>query len=87
MEQKKFEAVLVLLVPQIIHLIAENQNCSEICAAKQFYSSYVYVKKDRRTGGGLNLCRLSADVSGRVGNYIPTYTPFWITIPFGSLVI
>lgn len=42
MEQKKFEAVLVLLVPQIIHLIAENQNCSEICAAKQFYSSYVY---------------------------------------------
>ena len=42
MEQSKFEAILVLLVPQIIHLIAENHNCSEISAAKQFDSSHVY---------------------------------------------
>lgn len=42
MEQQKFEAILVLLVPQVIHLIAEAQKCSEISAAKQFYSSHVY---------------------------------------------
>ena len=42
MEQKKFEAILVLLVPQIITLIAENHFCSELTAAENFYSSKVY---------------------------------------------
>ncbi len=42
MEKKKFEAMLVLLVPQIIHLMVENYFCDEITAAKEFYSSKVY---------------------------------------------
>lgn len=42
MEQKKFEAVLVLLVPQIVHLIAENHAYDEVTAAKEFYESKVY---------------------------------------------
>ena len=42
MEKEKFEAMLVLLVPQIIHLIAENDNCDEVSASKQFYLSKVY---------------------------------------------
>lgn len=42
MEKKKFEAMLVLLVPQVIHLIAENYSYSEVEASKEFYSSKVY---------------------------------------------
>lgn len=42
MEREKFEAMLVLLVPQIIHLIAENDHCDEVNASKQFYLSKVY---------------------------------------------
>lgn len=42
MEKKKFEALLVILVPQIVHLITENHNCDEMSALKQFYNSEVY---------------------------------------------
>lgn len=42
MEKKKFEAVLVLLVPQIIHLIVKNYLYDEVTASKTFYSSRVY---------------------------------------------
>ena len=42
MEKKKFEVVLILLVPQIIQLIVENLSCGEITASKEFYSSEVY---------------------------------------------
>lgn len=42
MEKKKFEAVLMLLVPQVIHLIVENYPYDEITAAKEFYNSKVY---------------------------------------------
>lgn len=42
MEQKKFEAVLKLLIPQIIHLIAENQKIDEVTASRDFYNSKVY---------------------------------------------
>ncbi len=42
MEMKKFEVVLILLVPQIIQLIVENLSCDEITASKEFYSSEVY---------------------------------------------
>ena len=42
MEKEKFEAILVLLVPQVIHLIVENDHCDEVCASKQFYLSKVY---------------------------------------------
>ena len=42
MEQKKFEAVLVLLVPQIVSLIVKNHSCDELTATRDFYSSKVY---------------------------------------------
>lgn len=42
MEQKKFEAVLKLLIPQVIHLIAENGKIDEVTASRDFYNSKVY---------------------------------------------
>lgn len=42
MEKKKFEAMLMLLVPQVINLIVEKYSYDEIYAAKEFYSSKVY---------------------------------------------
>ena len=42
MEQQKFEAVLVVLVPQIVLLITENYDYDEITASKVFYDSKVY---------------------------------------------
>lgn len=42
MEKQKFEAVLVLLVPQTVRLIADCYGCDEIAAAKEFYNSKVY---------------------------------------------
>ena len=42
MDQKKFEAVLVLLVPQVVQRIAEKHLCDEITASQRFYASQVY---------------------------------------------
>ena len=42
MVDKKFEAVLTLLVPQVVKLIGENYTVDEIVAAKEFYRSKVY---------------------------------------------
>ena len=42
MEQKKFEALLILIVPRVIGLIAQNCGMDEITAASSFYASRVY---------------------------------------------
>ena len=42
MEKQKFEALLVILVPQIVNLITENYSLDEITAHKEFYNSKVY---------------------------------------------
>ncbi|MBQ8795490.1 MAG: hypothetical protein IJZ54_03605 [Clostridia bacterium] len=42
MEQKKFEAMLVLIVPKVIGLITENFKMDEVTATKTFYESKVY---------------------------------------------
>lgn len=42
MEKRKFEAVLTLLVPQVILLITENYSYDEVTATREFYSSEVY---------------------------------------------
>ena len=42
MEQKKFEAMLVLIVPKIVELIVENYKMDEVTASKEFYKSNVY---------------------------------------------
>lgn len=42
MEKKKFEALLVILVPQVINLITESYQSDEVTASKEFYESRVY---------------------------------------------
>lgn len=42
MEKQKFEAMLVLLVPQIVNLITENYSLDEVTAHREFYDSKVY---------------------------------------------
>ena len=42
MERKKFEAILILLVPQIVQKIVEEWGWDEITASRAFYSSQVY---------------------------------------------
>lgn len=42
MEQKKFEAMLILIVPQVTGLIVKNCGMDEVSAAKAFYDSRVY---------------------------------------------
>lgn len=42
MNNKKFEAVLILIIPDVIKLIVENYSCDEITASEKFYNSKVY---------------------------------------------
>lgn len=42
MDKKKFEAMLVLVVPRVVHLISENYGYDEVEASKSFYESTVY---------------------------------------------
>ncbi len=42
MDKKKFEALLMILVPQVINLIVANCHCDEVTASREFYSSGVY---------------------------------------------
>lgn len=42
MEKRKFEAVLTLLVPKVVHLITENYSFDEVTATRVFYGSKVY---------------------------------------------
>ena len=42
MEKQKFEAVLTLLVPQVIRLITEHYPYDEVTASREFYESEVY---------------------------------------------
>ena len=42
MDKGKFEAVLMLLVPQVLNLITEKGDVDEISAHKMFYESGLY---------------------------------------------
>ena len=42
MDQKTFEAIVTLLVPQVIDLIVKNYSLDEISATKAFYESKLY---------------------------------------------
>lgn len=42
MTEKKFTAMLTLIVPQVVSLIAERNCCDEVTAAKKLYNSKVY---------------------------------------------
>ena len=47
MDKQKFEAMLTLLVPKVVHLITENYPMDEIEATRVFYSSSVYAVLER----------------------------------------
>lgn len=42
MDKRKFEAMLTLLVPQVIEIIMEYYLYDEVTASKEFYCSKVY---------------------------------------------
>ena len=42
MADKKFEAILTLLVPQVVDLICKNYPLDEMTASREFYESNVY---------------------------------------------
>ncbi len=42
MEQKKFEGLLILIVPQVVGLIVKNCGLDEMTATTLFYKSRVY---------------------------------------------
>ena len=42
MADKKFEAIMTLLVPQVVQLVHENYSMDEMAASKEFYESKVY---------------------------------------------
>lgn len=42
MEKKKFEALLILIVPQVVELIIEKYQLDEVEATRIFYESKVY---------------------------------------------
>ena len=42
MADKKFEAIMTLLVPQVVQLSCENDSVDEVTASRAFYESKVY---------------------------------------------
>lgn len=47
MDKKKFESMLILIVPAVVKLIASNNNLDEIKATDMFYQSKVYEKLEQ----------------------------------------
>ena len=42
MNDKSLTAVLGIIVPEIVHRIAESYSCDEVAATEEFYASKVY---------------------------------------------
>jgi hypothetical protein len=42
MDRKKFEAILILLIPQVVELISANERMEPKAATELFYTSEVY---------------------------------------------
>ena len=47
MDKKKFESMLILIVPAVVKLIASNNDLDEIKATDMFYQSKVYEKLEQ----------------------------------------
>ncbi len=47
MDKKKFESMLILIVPSVVKLIVENYSIGEIEASDKFYRSKVYEKLEQ----------------------------------------
>lgn len=42
MDKAKFDAILMLIVPQVVQLIVQEYGLGEVEASKQFYESQLY---------------------------------------------
>lgn len=49
MDKKKFEAVLALIVPQVVQMICENDGLDEVTATREFYQSALYASLEDET--------------------------------------
>ena len=47
MDKKKFESMLILIVPAVVKMIVENNHIDEIEASDRFYNSRVYEKLEQ----------------------------------------
>ena len=47
MDNKKFESMLILIVPEIVKLIVENYKIDEIEASEKLYNSVLYEKLEQ----------------------------------------
>ena len=47
MDKRKFESMLILIVPDVVKLIAQNNSIEEIEATDRFYNSKVYEKLEQ----------------------------------------
>ena len=47
MDKKKFESMLILIVPAVVKLIVDNNHIDEIEASDIFYNSNVYAKLEQ----------------------------------------
>ena len=47
MDNMKFKSMLILIVPEVVKLIAENNRIDEIAASDMFYCSKVYEKLEQ----------------------------------------
>ena len=47
MDKKRFESMIILIVPAVIKLIVENNSIGEIEASDKFYRSKVYEKLEQ----------------------------------------
>lgn len=47
MDNKKFESMLILIVPEIVKLIVENYKIDEIAASEKLYNSVLYEKLEQ----------------------------------------
>lgn len=74
MDKKKFEAMLILLVPQIVHLIVEKHHSDEITASREFYDSKVYALLEQEDTGLWHLSPLTLfymyDEEKKTGNVL-----------------
>lgn len=47
MDKKKFESMLILIVPEVVKSVAEKYGLDEIAASEKFYTSQLYEKLEQ----------------------------------------
>ena len=74
MEEKKFNSMLMLIVPDVVKLIVENYDIDEISASDSFYRSKVYEKLEQEETKLWHLSPLTLfnmyDTEHKTGNVI-----------------